>query len=111
MRKELTKVSDRGKNLINLTIAALIITSSKVIATTADAPWVGMLDKVMRILTGPTSRIIAIIAIAAVGFMFMFGNTEAGAKKGFNVFVGISIVFAAVSWGPKFFGYSGALLM
>lgn len=94
-----------------LTVAMLVTLSDKVLATTADAPWVSMLDKVMNILVGPTARILAIIAIVAVGFMFMFGNSEAGSKKGMNVLVGVSIIFAAATWGPKFFGYSGAVLM
>lgn len=95
----------------NFLLGAFLALSTQVLATTADAPWVGMLDKVMNILVGPTARILAIIGIAAVGFMFMFGNSEMGSKKGMNVLIGVAIVFAAATWGPKFFGYSGALLM
>jgi len=60
-------------------MAAFLLLSSNAMATTADAPWVGMLDKFMGILVGPTARVIAIMAFA--------------------------------TWGPKFFGYSGAILM
>lgn len=109
MKEKMKKLNclKRGKWLL----AAMVVISSNALATTADAPWVGMLDKVMKILTGPTARILAILGIVAVGFMFMFGNTEAGSKKGMNVLIGISIIFAAATWGPKFFGYSGAVLM
>jgi len=80
-------------------------------ATTADAPWVGMLDKFMGILVGPTARVIAIIAIAGVGFSILAGLTDNLSKRAIGVIVGISVIFAAATWGPKFFGYSGAILM
>ena len=98
----------KGKRMY---IAAFLLLSSNAMATTADAPWVGMLDKFMGILVGPTARVIAIIAIAGVGFSIMVGLTEHLSKKALGWIVGSTIVFAAASWGPKFLGYSGALLM
>ena len=92
-------------------IAAFLLVSSNAMASTSDAPWVGMLDKFMGILIGPTARLISIIAIAGVGFSIMAGLTDNLSKRAIGVIVGISLVFAAASWGPKFFGYSGALLM
>lgn len=107
-------MKEKMKNLkerVSMAAAIMVVNSVNALATTADAPWVGMMDKVMKILVGPTARILAILAIVGVGFMFMFGNSEAGSKKGMNVLLGISIIFAAATWGPKFFGYSGAILM
>jgi len=92
-------------------IAAFLLMSSNAMATTSDAPWVGMLDKFMGILVGPTARLISIIAIAGVGFSIMAGLNDNFSKKAIGGIAGVSIVFAAASWGPKFFGYSGALLM
>mgnify|MGYP000959535433 CR=1 FL=1 len=92
-------------------IAAFLLLSSNAMATTADAPWVGMLDKFMGILVGPTARIISILALALLGFAIMAGLTEHLSKKAIGWIAGSTIVFAAASWGPKFLGYSGAVLM
>ena len=92
-------------------IAAFLLLSSNAMAATADAPWVSGLDKLMKVLTGPTARIISILALALLGFAIMTGLTENLSKRAIGVIVGISVIFAAATWGPKFFGYSGALLM
>ena len=98
----------KGKRMY---IVPFLLLSSNAMATTADAPWVGMLDKFMGILVGPTARVIAIIAIAGVGFSILAGLTDNLSKRAIGVIVGISVIFAAATWGPKFFGYSGAILM
>lgn len=108
MKKLKQKSKEMKKWLILL---ALMTISLSAMATTADAPWVGTLDKLMNILAGPTSRIFAILAIVAVGFKMMFGQMEEGGKQGMKVAFGISIIFAAVTWGPSFFGYSGSVLI
>jgi type IV secretory pathway VirB2 component (pilin) len=94
-----------------LLLSLMMVISIGAMATTADAPWVGTLDKLMNILAGPTSRIFAILAIVAVGFKMMFGQMEEGGKQGMKVAFGISIIFAAITWGPSFFGYSGSVLL
>lgn len=96
---------------MGMAISLFFLNAVLAMATTGDAPWVGMLDKIMKILVGPTARIIAILALVIVGFVFMSGNTKEGGKMGLNVAVGISIIFAAATWGPKFFNYSGSILM
>ena len=92
-------------------IAAFLLLSSNAMAATADAPWISGLDKLMKILTGPTARIISILALALLGFAIMAGLTENLSKRAIGWIAGSTIVFAAATWGPKFLGYSGALLM
>ena len=94
-----------------LLLSLMMVIRIGAMATTADAPWVGTLDKLMNILAGPTARIFAILAIVAVGFKMMFGQMEEGGKQGMKVAFGISIIFAAITWGPSFFGYSGSVLL
>jgi type IV secretory pathway VirB2 component (pilin) len=108
MKKLKQKSKGMKKWLVLLLLMAITVSS---MATTADAPWVGTLDKLMNILAGPTSRIFAILAIVAVGFKMMFGQMEEGGKQGMKVAFGVSIVFAAITWGPSFFGYSGSVLI
>lgn len=92
-------------------LALFFVLSNIAMATTSDAPWVGMLTKVMNILVGPTARIISILALFVIGALFITGQTEHVGKRAMNVIIGISIMFAAASWGPSFFGYSGAVLL
>lgn len=101
----------KKERLIVLYSLVVACTATQVMGATGDAPWLGVMDKITKILVGPTARYMAILAFAGTGLYLMFGNLEAGAKKFFQILLGISIVFAAVSWGPKFMGYSGALLM
>lgn len=106
------KLKQKSQLLQLLLLTTLMVAVSlSAMATTADAPWVGTLDKLMNILAGPTSRIFAILAIVAVGFKMMFGQMEEGGKQGMKVAFGISIIFAAITWGPSFFGYSGSVLI
>ena len=62
-------------------IAAFLLLSSNAMAATADAPWISGLDKLMKILTGPTARIISILALALLGFAIMAGLTENLSKR------------------------------
>lgn len=101
----------KAQTKIKIASSLFFLKAAMAMATTSDAPWVGMLDKIMKILVGPTARIIAILAIVIVGFVFISGNTREGGKIGLNVAVGVSIIFAAATWGPKFFGYSGSILL
>ncbi|MFM2422823.1 MAG: type secretion system protein VirB2 [Pseudomonadota bacterium] len=52
-----------------------------------------VLTKVKDALTGPTARILATIAVAIVGLMWMFGQMDF--KRAGSVIVGIGIVFGA----------------
>ena len=94
-----------------LLLSLMMVISIGAMATTADAPWLSVFDKLMNILVGPTARIIAILAVALVGLKMIFGQMEEGGKQGMKVAFGISIIFAAITWGPSFFGYSGSVLL
>ncbi|MDK4494997.1 TrbC/VirB2 family protein [Fusobacterium necrophorum] len=99
------------QNKMKVAISLFFLKAALAMASTSDAPWVGMLDKIMKVLVGPTARLLSIFALVVVGFVFMSGNTKEGGKMGLNIAVGVSIIFAAATWGPKFFGYSGSILM
>ncbi|MDD7410099.1 MAG: TrbC/VirB2 family protein [Fusobacterium gastrosuis] len=86
----------------------LSITAS---ATTSDAPWDKMLNKIIGHLTGSTARLISILALAFAGYKIIWGNVMEGGSWFMKVIVGASVIFGAASWGPYFMGYSGALLM
>ena len=68
----------KGKRMY---IVPFLLLSSNAMAATADAPWVSGLDKLMKVLTGPTARIISILALALLGFAIMTGLTENLSKR------------------------------
>lgn len=108
MKKLKQKSKGMRKYLLLLT---LMIINLSVMATTADAPWLNPLDKLMNILVGPTARILAILIVALVGVKMIFGQMEEGGKFGMRAVAGVSIMFFASTWVPSFFGYSGSVLI
>ena len=92
-------------------LAFMLVSSSPAMATTSNMPWVSMLDKFMIVLTGPLGRVAVIIAIAVAGYFYMFGNFEGANRKLVGVVLGASLIFGAVSWGPQWFNFSGAVLI
>ncbi|BBA53204.1 TrbC/VirB2 family protein [Fusobacterium ulcerans] len=108
MKKLKQKSKGVRKYLILLTLMTISLSA---MATTADAPWLSVFDKLMNILVGPTARIIAILAVALVGLKMIFGQMEEGGKQGMKAAMGIALMFFASTWVPSFFGYSGSVLI
>ncbi|STO28762.1 conjugal transfer protein TrbC [Fusobacterium necrogenes] len=99
------------KNLkIFLLLLAIIAISSSSFASATDLPWEGPLDKLLKSFTGPVARAVSIIAVVACGGMVAFGEAGSAMKRMLNIVFGISIVFAAVTWVPTFFGFTGSAL-
>lgn len=106
------KLKQKSQLLQLLLLTALMVAVSlSAMATTADAPWLSVFDKLMNILVGPTARIIAILAVALVGLKMIFGQMEEGGKQGMKASFGIALMFFASTWVPSFFGYSGSVLI
>lgn len=106
------KLKQKSKGMRkHLILLALMTISLSAMATTADAPWLSVFDKLMNILVGPTARIIAILAVALVGLKMIFGQMEEGGKQGMKAAMGITLMFFASTWVPSFFGYSGSVLI
>lgn len=63
-------------------------------------PWVDAAQQIAQLLTGPLASAILVIAVAIVGYLFMFG--EAGSKRALAlVIIGGALTLAApqvVSW-------------
>lgn len=81
------------------------------LATSTTMPWEGPLDKLLKSFTGPVAKAVGILAICGCGGMMAFGEMGSAMKKMLNIVMGISIVFAASTWGLSFFGFSGSVLM
>lgn len=69
-------------------------------------PWDNWLARLLANITGPTMRAFAVLLLIGVGFSFAASDGSAF-RKLLAVAFGVSIAFAAASWGPGFLGYVG----
>jgi len=97
-------------NLHYLIVAGMFILIREVgMASSSDMPFVGPLEEIMLAITGPVAKYLAIICVAGCGLAMSFGEMGGAMKRLVNIVFGISIVFAAVSWVPTFFSFSGGV--
>lgn len=113
MKKMLTKVGKFVKeNKMGLAMmVGVLILNQTGLAASSDMPWEGPLDKLLKSFTGPVAKTVGILAICACGGMMAFGEMGSAMKKMLNIVLGISIVFAASTWGLSFFGFAGSVQM
>lgn len=98
------------KNKLLLLTVFLILTTGAM-ASATNMPWEGPLDKLLKSLTGPVARTVIILALAVTGGTLAFGETPSAIKRMLQIVFGASIIFAAGSWGPTFFGFTGSALL
>lgn len=98
------------KNKLLLLTVFLILTTGAM-ASATNMPWEGPLDKLLKSLTGPVARTVIVLALAGTGGTLAFGETPSAIKRMLQIVFGASIIFAAGSWGPTFFGFTGSALL
>lgn len=79
-------------------------------AAGAGMPWETPLQTLVDSLTGPVARAIGIVSIV------IFGATVALSEGGglrivLGMILGLSIMFAAATWGLTFFGFAGGAVL
>ena len=94
-----------------LLLAVFLILATGAMASATNMPWEGPLDKVLKSLTGPVARTVIILALAGTGGTLAFGETPSAIKRMLQIVFGATIIFAAGSWGPTFFGFTGSALL
>lgn len=99
----------KKNKLLLLTVFLILATGAMASAT--NMPWEGPLDKILKSLTGPVARTVIILALAGTGGTLAFGETPSAIKRMLQIVFGASIIFAAGSWGPTFFGFTGSALL
>lgn len=75
----------------------------------ANMPWETPLTQLLNSLTGPVAQVLGAMAIIGAGLAIAFSDGGGGLRKVLWVVLGLSITFAAVSWGLPFLGYGGGL--
>lgn len=99
----------KKNKLLLLTVFLILATGTMASAT--NMPWEGPLDKLLKSLTGPVARTVIILALAGTGGTLAFGETPSAIKRMLQIVFGATIIFAAGSWGPTFFGFTGSALL
>lgn len=79
-------------------------------SASAGMPWEGPLDKVVKSVTGPVAKAAGILSIFLFGMAVAFSE-GGGLRVVLGIVFGLSIAFAAASWGVSFFGFAGGAVL
>lgn len=90
-------------------LIAVTAMPESVYAASAGMPWETPLNQLLNSLTGPVARVLGAMAIIAAGLGIAFSEGGGGIRKVLWVVLGLSITFAAISWGLPFLGFGGGL--
>jgi type IV secretion system protein VirB2 len=80
-------------------------------ASAAGMPWEAPLETIVNSITGPVAQGIAVLAIAACGLTLAFGNVGGAGRWLVGIVFGISIAFAAATFGASLFGTVGGAVL
>ncbi|WP_455479148.1 TrbC/VirB2 family protein [Bartonella sp. B23] len=100
-------ISENIMFIIIMLLLATIIISNPSYASSAATDFGSLdtvLDKIVKMMTGGTARLIAIICVAAVGIGWMYGFIDL--RKAAYCIIGIGIVFGAPTIVTKLTGTS-----
>lgn len=70
-------------------------------------PWETPLQGLLASLTGPVAQVLGTAAIVFTGIGMAFSESGGIMRKALWVVFGLSIAFAATSWGLTFLGFGG----
>ena len=70
-------------------------------------PWETPINEILNSITGPVAKAIGIMAIVLFGLAFAFSEHGSALRRGLGIAMGVSIAFAASTFGMTFFGFSG----
>jgi type IV secretory pathway VirB2 component (pilin) len=93
-------------------VTALYCYSSGVFATTVGGqyPWDSMMQKLSSDLQSNFAIFVGIVALIICGGFVMFGDLQGGARKAFNVGLGLSVMLNVGTILTSLFGASGAII-
>lgn len=100
----------RGVKFVGAAVLIVLI-ASPAYAAGSGMPWEGPLQQIVDSITGPVARAAAVIAIVIAGLGVAFAESGGGLRKLMIVALGISIMFAAVSFFLDFFGFAGGAVI
>jgi len=93
--------------LASTVLTAALLAPFPARASGTGMPWETPLQLILDSITGPVAKAIAIIIIVITGLTWAFGETSGSMRRMVQIVFGISVAFAATSFGLAFFGFSG----
>lgn len=91
----------------SLGLAVAVTMAPSAFAAGSGMPWETPMNQLEESLTGPIAKAIGIFAIVLFGLAFAFSEHGSALRKGMGIMMGISMAFAASSFGMTFFGFAG----
>ena len=88
-------------------ITATLADAPAAFAAGTGMPWETPINSILNSITGPVAKAIGIMAIVLFGLAFAFSEHGSALRRGLGIAMGVSIAFAASSFGMTFFGFSG----
>ena len=93
-----------------LAVGVLVLTAPQAaFAAGTDMPWEGPLEQIVESITGPVAQALGVLAIVLLGFGFAFSEGGSVLRRVLGVVLGLSLAFAAATFGLSFFGFAGGL--
>ena len=101
----------KQKFLQRILFISLFITGSNAFAAAAGGggalPWETPLQNLLASLSGPVAQVLGTMAIIFVGLSLAFSEGGGVMRKLLWVVFGLSLAFAAATWGLPFLGFGG----
>jgi type IV secretion system protein VirB2 len=92
-----------------VTVGFVILTSYHTLPELGDQFTRTISKKFLDSITGPVVQGGAILAIIGLGLALAFGAGGGVLRQAMGIMFGISLAFAATSFGMSFFGFAGGL--
>ena len=90
-------------------VVATLLLPQTAFAAGTDMPWEGPLEQIVDSITGPVAQALGVLAIVSLGFGFAFSEGGSVLRRVLGVVLGLSLAFAAATFGLSFFGFAGGL--
>jgi type IV secretion system protein TrbC len=88
-------------------VSAFLVDAPAAFAAGTGMPWETPINEILNSITGPVAKAIGIMAMVLFGLVFAFSEHGSALRRGLGIAMGVSIAFAASSFGMTFFGFSG----
>ncbi len=92
---------------IVLSVVVLPFSDTWAAGAGAGLPWETPLQNLLASLTGPVAQVLGTVAIVFVGLGLAFSEGGGIMRRALWVVFGLSIAFAAATWGLTFLGFGG----
>ena len=92
----------------SLAVVVLMLTAPQAaFAAGTDMPWEGPLEQIVESITVPVAQALGVLVIVSLGFGFAFSEGDSALRRVLGVVLGLSLAFAAATFGLTFFGFAG----